>query len=66
MPDVPNFETHNEQQKGFLTIYLLFSLKQKPKSGYELLSEIKEKTEGAWVPSKGTIYPLLIQLEKGN
>jgi DNA-binding PadR family transcriptional regulator len=64
MPYVLNFETHNEQQKGFLTMYLLFSLKKKPKSGYEIISEIKEKTEGTWVPSKGTIYPLLRQLEK--
>jgi DNA-binding PadR family transcriptional regulator len=61
-----NFETHNGPQRGILTMYLLCSLKKKPKSGYELISEIKEKTEGAWVPSKGTIYPLLKQLEKGE
>ena len=66
MPSIMKFETTNGQQKGILTIYLLFSLKRKPKSGYELLSEIKEKTEGAWIPSKGTIYPLLKQLEKGG
>jgi len=47
-------------------MYLLCSLKKKPKSGYEIISEIKEKTEGTWVPSKGTIYPLLKQLEKGE
>jgi len=66
MSSILNFETHNGQQRGILTIYLLHSLKRKPKSGYELISEIKEKTEGAWVPSKGTIYPLLKQLEKGE
>jgi DNA-binding PadR family transcriptional regulator len=66
MSNILNFETHNGQQKGILTIYLLCSLKKKPKSGYEIISEIKEKTEGAWVPSKGTIYPLLKQLEKGE
>jgi DNA-binding PadR family transcriptional regulator len=64
MSNVLNFETHNRQQKGVLTMYLLYSLQKKPKSGYEIISEIKEKTEGAWVPSKGTIYPLLNQLEK--
>jgi len=47
-------------------MYLLCSLKRKPKSGYEIISEIKEKTEGTWVPSKGTIYPLLKQLEIGG
>jgi DNA-binding PadR family transcriptional regulator len=66
MSNILNFETHNGQQKGILTIYLLNSLKKKPKSGYEIISEIKEKTEGAWIPSKGTIYPLLKQLEKGG
>ena len=66
MSNIMNFETHNGQQRGILTMYLLCSLKKKPKSGYEIISEIKEKTEGTWVPSKGTIYPLLKQLEKGE
>jgi DNA-binding PadR family transcriptional regulator len=66
MSSILNFDTHNGQQKGILTMYLLCSIKKKPKSGYELISEIKEKTEGTWVPSKGTIYPLLKQLEKGD
>jgi DNA-binding PadR family transcriptional regulator len=66
MPNILNFESHNGQQRGILTTYILCSLKKKPKSGYELISEIKEKTEGAWVPSKGTIYPLLKHLEKGE
>ena len=66
MSNIMNFETHNGPQRGILTMYLLCSLKKKPKSGYEIISEIKEKTEGAWVPSKGTIYPLLKQLEKGE
>jgi DNA-binding PadR family transcriptional regulator len=66
MPGIMKFETNNGPQKGILTIYLLLSLKRKPKSGYDLLSEIKEKTQGAWVPSKGTIYPLLKQLQTGG
>jgi DNA-binding PadR family transcriptional regulator len=66
MSIILNFETHNGQQKGIITTYLLFSLQKKPKSGYELISEIKEKTEESGVPSKGTIYPLLKQLEKGG
>ena len=66
MSNVLNFEMHNGQQKGILTMYILYSLKKKPKSGYEIISEIKEKTEETWVPSKGTIYPLLRQLENGG
>jgi DNA-binding PadR family transcriptional regulator len=66
MSSILNFEIHPGQQRGMLTLYLLYSLKKKPKSGYELLSEIKQKTEGTWIPSKGTIYPLLKQLENGG
>ena len=66
MSNVLNFEMHNGQQKGILTMYILYSLQKKPKSGYEIISEIKEKTEETWVPSKGTIYPLLRQLENGG
>lgn len=64
MPETLTIESEKVRQKGILTIYLLCSLKKKPKSGYDLLVEIKKKTEGTWVPSKGTIYPLLKQLEK--
>ncbi|MBU4245761.1 MAG: PadR family transcriptional regulator [Nanoarchaeota archaeon] len=49
---------------SILTIYVLQSLDKKPKSGYELLSEIREKTGGKWAPSKGTLYPILGQLQK--
>ncbi len=59
-----NSESFNGPQQELLSIYLLHSLKKKPKSGYDLLSEIKEKTGGTWVPSKGTLYPLLKRLEQ--
>jgi len=54
----------NNHGKGLLILYILHTLQRSPKSGYEILNEIKEKTEGRWVPSKGTIYPSLTQLEK--
>lgn len=31
--------------------------------GYEMIKEIEERTEGAWVPSAGSIYPTLQMLE---
>lgn len=64
MSNLLNFSTKAGKQRGILSIYLLHSLKKKPKSGYELLAEIREKTEGTWIPSKGTIYPLLKQLDR--
>ena len=66
MANIFNITTKTGKNRGILSIYILHSLKIKPKSGYEILSEIKEKTEGSWIPSKGTIYPLLKHLEKEN
>jgi len=63
MSHLINFETIHGKQRGILTIYILHSLQKKSKSGYDLINEIKDKTEGSWIPSKGTIYPLLKNLE---
>ncbi len=31
--------------------------------GYEMIKEIEERTDGAWAPSAGSIYPTLQMLE---
>jgi DNA-binding PadR family transcriptional regulator len=31
--------------------------------GYEMIKEVEERTEGAWTPSAGSIYPTLQMLE---
>lgn len=41
----------------------LLLLSEGPKHGYQLIQEIGEKSEGAWTPSPGSIYPVLQQLE---
>lgn len=66
MSNIFNIQTKGGKQQGILSIYILHSVKKQPKTGYDLIAEIKEKTEGAWVPSKGTIYPLLKHLKEGN
>ena len=66
MPNIFNIETKGGKQHGILSIYILHSVKKEPKTGYELIAEIKEKTEGIWTPSKGTIYPLLKHLKEEN
>ena len=65
MPNLFNIQSAGKG-RGLLTVYILHSLNKKPRSGYELLAEIKEKTQGNWTPSKGTIYPLLKHLEEEN
>jgi DNA-binding PadR family transcriptional regulator len=63
MTSLLNFGTQSGKKRGLLVLYVLHSLSRKPKSGYDLRKEIGEKTRGMWMPSKGTLYPVLHQLE---
>jgi DNA-binding PadR family transcriptional regulator len=62
MTSLLNFGTQSGKKRGLLVLYVLHSLSRKPKSGYDLRKEIGEKTRGMWMPSKGTLYPVLHQL----
>lgn len=42
---------------------MLYLLADRPMHGYELMSEITERTGGVWQPSPGSIYPTLSLLE---
>ncbi len=48
--------------RGFLRQYLLKKIAEKPVHGYDLLRDIETKTEGAWRPGAGSIYPILKEL----
>ena len=45
-------------------MYILTTLSRGPATGYEIMERIEEKTEGAWRPGPGTIYPLLKSLAR--
>jgi DNA-binding PadR family transcriptional regulator len=64
MASLFRFSPHSGKERSLLALYILHTLQECPKSGYGLLKEIAEKTGGTWSPSKGTIYPLLKQLEE--
>jgi DNA-binding PadR family transcriptional regulator len=38
-------------------------LAEEPRNGYQLMQEIEQRSEGAWRPSPGSVYPVLAQLE---
>lgn len=38
-------------------------LTEKPMHGYEIISELAERTDGMWRPSPGSVYPTLQLLE---
>jgi DNA-binding PadR family transcriptional regulator len=50
--------------RGLLPIYVLHLLGERPRNGNELCTDIRTRTEGAWQPSTGGIYPLLRRFEK--
>jgi DNA-binding PadR family transcriptional regulator len=64
MTGLLTFASEGGRERGLLALFILHSLGRQPKSGYALLKQIEEKTEGVWVPSKGTLYPVLKQLEE--
>lgn len=49
--------------RGDLRQVILVLLAEQPMHGYQLISEISDRTEGAWTPSPGGIYPNLSLLE---
>jgi DNA-binding PadR family transcriptional regulator len=50
--------------RGLLHFYALLSIARKPMRGYDLMKEIEAKTEGAWRPGPGAVYPVLQKLAK--
>ncbi|MGI8722757.1 MAG: PadR family transcriptional regulator [Geodermatophilaceae bacterium] len=51
------------RRRGDVRAAILVLLDEQPRHGYELISEISERSSGIWRPSPGTVYPTLSQLE---
>jgi DNA-binding PadR family transcriptional regulator len=51
-------------QKGDLKYILLGLIKDKPRHGYDVISELEEQSYGFYKPSPGVIYPTLQMLEE--
>jgi DNA-binding PadR family transcriptional regulator len=41
---------------------VLLLLAEKPRHGYEIITEVVERSEGRWQPSPGSVYPVLKRL----
>jgi DNA-binding PadR family transcriptional regulator len=50
-------------RRGDVRAALLVLLDEAPQNGYGLMQEIERRSEGAWRPSPGSVYPALAQLE---
>jgi DNA-binding PadR family transcriptional regulator len=51
------------QRRGDVRAAVLILLEEQPRNGYQLIQEITERSNEAWSPSPGSIYPVLQQLE---
>jgi DNA-binding PadR family transcriptional regulator len=48
--------------RGDVRAAILVLLSEEPRNGYGLMQEIEQRSQGAWRPSPGSVYPALSQL----
>jgi DNA-binding PadR family transcriptional regulator len=53
-------------RRGDVRAAILALLAERPMHGYEMIKEIETRTDGAWTPSAGSIYPTLQMLEEAG
>lgn len=50
-------------RRGDIRAAILSVLAEQPMNGYQIIQQVVERSQGAWKPSPGSIYPTLQQLE---
>ena len=50
-------------RRGAVAQAILLLLSERPMHGYELIEELETRSQGAWRPSPGSIYPALRRME---
>lgn len=53
----------SQMKKGMLDMLVLTLLAQKEKYGYQIITELKERSGGRFLLKEGTLYPILYRLE---
>lgn len=53
-----------QMKKGVLDMLVLKLLEHDEKYGYQLISEMNEKSNGVFLLKEGTLYPVLYRLEE--
>jgi DNA-binding PadR family transcriptional regulator len=61
-PGPPGFARGPKAGRGDVRAAILALLQEGPRNGYQIMSEIEERSDGAWRPSPGAVYPALQQL----
>ncbi len=58
-----NEKYERQMKKGVLDMLVLRLLKSEAKYGYQIIQEMKEKSEEIFLLKDGTLYPILYRLE---
>src|SRR5215471_13716026 len=57
------FRRGTRARRGNVRAAILALLAEQPRNGYQIMRELAERSQGAWRPSPGSVYPSLQQLE---
>lgn len=58
-----NDKYEKQMKKGVLDMLVLKMMEEEPKYGYQIIQEIREKSEQIFSLKDGTLYPILYRLE---
>lgn len=58
-----NDKYERQMKKGVLDMLVLSLLKSEAKYGYQIIQEMREKSEETFLLKDGTLYPILYRLE---
>lgn len=61
--DPLNDKYESQMKKGLLDMLVLKLLEKEEKYGYQIISELREKSGGRFSLKEGTLYPILYRLE---
>jgi DNA-binding PadR family transcriptional regulator len=50
-------------RRGDIRAAILALLKEEPRNGYQIMQELRQRSQGMWNPSPGSVYPALQLLE---
>ncbi len=54
------------RERGDVLHAILLLLAEQPRHGYEIITELADRSDGQWQPSPGSIYPVLKRLAQGG
>lgn len=64
--DSLNIKYERQLKKGVFEILVLELLLQEDKYGYQLITELADRSHGDFAMKEGTLYPILYRLEDDN